>query len=128
MKPHTLSVSAAFYDAVLRPAADARGLPVRRLVEKACAEVSTVDIGEVQARMGNSALATIARAVSPARAPTAPRLPGPRLKPEIVVDEGTAEMLADAVVRARVLHGRTVTEGEVLDAAINAFLDELEKS
>lgn len=48
---------------------------------------------------------------------------GPRLKPEVPVDEGTLSILEDIVVRERELYGRTVTEGEVLDEAITRCLD-----
>lgn len=49
--------------------------------------------------------------------------PGPRLSTVISVDEGTAGMLDDLVVRARELESRETTPGGLLDAAITRFLD-----
>jgi hypothetical protein len=143
----TLSISAAFLR-VLDAGAARLGVTRTQLVELACTEeaLARVDVSRVRASMHAArdtshgrrprpiALSTsIPRATLDAIAENRAVLarvdtaPGPRLVAEIKVDEGTASMLADLVRRERELHGREVTAGELLDAAINRCLDVLER-
>jgi hypothetical protein len=87
----------------------------RDIVREGLAALSTVDPERV--RRGEPMLEPAPVHVA-TYAPTAPRF-----RPVIDVDEGTVSMLDDLVRREAELHGRQVTDGELLDAAIVRFLD-----
>ncbi len=109
----TVSVSGAVY-AKLTARRDATGVSISQMVELACADLTGFE----------------PRAPIAARRQTIPSIAGGTVvvlsRVTMDVSRSLEELLHDQVVRARQLEGREVTEGELLDIAINRMLDTAE--